>query len=76
MILTDKERYLTGELIRGSVLIDLFKPTKQQDIFIKFKGEQRVPKRLGDTIDQRVDHDRYRDRQDDVVPLVEKHEDY
>ena len=51
VILTDKECYETGDLVRGTVLCDLFKPTKQQDIFIKFKGEQRVPERLGDAID-------------------------
>ena len=53
VILTDKPCYQTGELVKGTVMIDLFKPTKQQDIFIKFKGEQRVPQRLGDAIDQR-----------------------
>ena len=48
VILTDKDCYQTGEIVKGTVLIDLFQPTKQQDIFIRFKGEQRVPERLGD----------------------------
>ena len=48
VILTDKESYQTGELVRGTVLLDLFQPSKQQDIFIKFKGEQRVPQRIAD----------------------------
>ena len=28
VILTDKQCYQTGELVRGTVMIDLFKPTK------------------------------------------------
>ena len=39
IILTDKETYRTGELVRGTVFCDLFQSTKQQDIFIQFKGE-------------------------------------
>ena len=39
VILTDKDSYQTGDLVRGTVVCDLFQATKQQDIFIKFKGE-------------------------------------
>ena len=28
VILTDKESYQTGEIVRGTVMLDLFKPTK------------------------------------------------
>ena len=40
IILTDKETYKSGEKIRGKVIMELFHPSKHQDIFIKFKGEQ------------------------------------
>jgi hypothetical protein len=43
VILLDKETYTTGELMRGTVLLDLFYDAYQKDIFIKFKGEQLVP---------------------------------
>ena len=48
VIVTDKECYTNGELMTGTVYIDLFQPSHQKDIFIKFKGEQSVPDRLVD----------------------------
>ena len=65
VILTDKESYHTGELVRGTVLCDLFAPTKQQDIFIKFKGEQCVPKRMTEAIDQRINSHLKQERDDE-----------
>lgn len=61
-ILTNKECYTNGELVTGVVYIDLFQPSVQKDIFIKFKGEQRVPDRLSEQIDDRsfVNHNEIR----------------
>jgi len=33
-ILLDKEFYVTGDVIKGSVIIDLFNPSTCKDIFI------------------------------------------
>ena len=48
VIKTDKECYTNGEMVTGTVYIDLFQPSSQKDIFIKFRGEQCVPDRLVD----------------------------
>ena len=48
VIVTDKDCYTNGELVTGTVYMDLFQPSHQKDIFIKFKGEQCVPDRLVD----------------------------
>jgi hypothetical protein len=53
--LTDKEVYNSGDTVKGTVLLELFQPSAQKDIFIKFKGEQSVPDRLGDMIDPRAE---------------------
>ena len=52
VILLDKEEYASGDLIRGIVIIDLFKPSLQKDIFIQFKCCQKVTKRVVKLVDE------------------------
>ena len=71
IILTDKETYRTGELVKGTVFCDLFQPTKQQDIFIQFKGEQRVPPSFGSYVDGRFHVDGLDNDDEEREPLME-----
>jgi hypothetical protein len=42
-IITDKDEYSPGDMIRGKIFIDFFVPCKQKDLNIKFKGTQNIP---------------------------------
>ncbi len=52
VILLDKEEYASGDLMRGIVIMDLFKPSLQKDIFIQFKCCQKVTKRVAKLVDE------------------------
>ena len=47
-ILLDKKSYAAGEVVKGTVYIDLFEPAQARDIFIQFKGVQKMSKRFVD----------------------------
>jgi len=52
VILLDKEEYASGDLMRGIVIMDLFKPSLQKDILIQFKCCQKVTKRVAKLVDE------------------------
>ena len=41
-LLFDKDVYQPGDLVQGSCFVELFKDAYQKDIFIQFKGYQKV----------------------------------
>lgn len=47
-IMLDKKSYAAGDVVKGTVYIDLFKPAQARDIFIQFKGVQKLSKRFAD----------------------------
>jgi hypothetical protein len=50
-IITDKEEYSPGELIRGKVILELFYACPQKELHLGFKGIQRVPVSKAATVD-------------------------
>ena len=52
VIILDKDEFASGDLIRGIVVIDLFKPSLQKDIFIQFKCCQKVTNRVAKLVDE------------------------
>jgi len=50
----DKEVYTAGEVIRGSVFIDLFNPSVSKDIFIQFKGTTKITRKMALMIDESI----------------------
>ena len=51
-IMLDKDMYTAGDLVKGTVYIDLFQPSVAKDIFIQFKGTQKVSKRVSELVDE------------------------
>ena len=50
--LLDQEFYVTGDVIKGSVIIDLFNPSTCKDIFIQFKGSTKISRKIASLVDQ------------------------
>ena len=50
-IITDKDEYSPGELIKGKVILELFYPCPQKELNMVFKGIQRVPEGKAATVD-------------------------
>lgn len=51
-ILVDKEMYMPGDVIKGSVFMDLFQPSSCKDIFIQFKGSTKISREIASLVDE------------------------
>ena len=51
-ILLDKEVYVAGDVIVGSVIIDLFNPSSCKDIFIQFKGVTKMSQQVAQLVNE------------------------
>ena len=50
--MTDREDYQAGDMIRGKVVFELFHPTSQRDLYLRFSGETLVPDEHVNKVDE------------------------